>query len=102
MSAIEKFSVLLNIMLNILSVVGIVLVNKAVGSVDRFNFMVFLSFLHFVFTCICTRIMLSMNVFVYKDVNILDMLPVALVRTVLQQDASHAYTNRARCSLWAS
>ena len=41
---------LVGIVGNILSVVGIVILNKYITEVDGFNFMVFLSFLHFAFT----------------------------------------------------
>ena len=42
--------VVVGIIGNILSVVGIVICNKYITEVDGFDFMVFLSFLHFVFT----------------------------------------------------
>ena len=51
---------------NIISVVGVVICNKYITQEDGFNFMVFLSFLHFTCTAIGTRILLGLGVFHYK------------------------------------
>jgi hypothetical protein len=64
---------------NILCVVGIVICNKYITEVDGYNFMIFLSFLHFTFTSIGTRLLLSAGAFTYKDAPIKGVLPVALV-----------------------
>ena len=48
-------TVIIGVLTNIVSVVGIVICNKYITEVDGYNFMVFLSFLHFAFTCLGTR-----------------------------------------------
>jgi len=63
---------------NILSVVGVVITNKYITEVDGFNYMVFLSFLHFVFTALGTRVLLGMNTFTYKPAAMSGVLPVAV------------------------
>jgi hypothetical protein len=65
---------------NVLSVVGIVLMNKYITDVDGFNFMVFLSFLHFAFTSIGMYVFLLLGFFDFTPVTVLDALPVAVVR----------------------
>ena len=69
--------VIAGIVTNILSVVGIVITNKYITEVDGFHFMVFLSFLHFAFTCLGTRVMLMFNVFSYKPAPVSGIIPVA-------------------------
>jgi len=69
--------VIAGIVTNILSVVGIVITNKYITEVDGFHFMVFLSFLHFAFTTIGTRVMLWMGIFTYKPAPLAGVLPVA-------------------------
>ena len=63
---------------NIVSVVGVVITNKYIVGVDGFNFMVFLSFLHFSFTTLGTRILLQGKYFEYKDAAFGNVLPVSL------------------------
>ena len=63
---------------NILSVVGIVITNKYLTEKDGYQYMVFLSFLHFCFTTLGTRILLSLNVFTYKPANTQSVFIVAL------------------------
>eukprot|EP01038_Epipyxis_sp_PR26KG_P009625 gene9625-12961_t len=63
---------------NIMSVVGIVICNKYITEVDGYNFMVFLSFLHFGFTMIGTRILLWTGVFSYNPAPMSGILPVAI------------------------
>lgn len=54
---------------NILSVVGIVILNKYITEVDGFNFMVFLSFLHFAFTCVgITILIIVVTIITYNNV----------------------------------
>ena len=66
------------IVVNILSVVGIVIVNKYITEVDKFDFMVFLSFLHFVFTGVGIWVILKLGFFQYKAAEQASVLPVAL------------------------
>jgi len=71
-------TILVGIIGNILSVVGVVICNKYITEVDGFDFMIFLSFLHFAFTTLGLRIMLSTNVFTYTSAPITGVLPVAV------------------------
>ena len=48
---------------NILSVVGVVICNKYITDIDGFNFMIFLSCLHFAFTFIGCRVMMMCGLF---------------------------------------
>mmetsp|Transcript_11657 Transcript_11657/g.12036 ORF Transcript_11657/g.12036 Transcript_11657/m.12036 type:complete len:310 (+) Transcript_11657:25-954(+) len=73
-----NLSIILGIIGNVLSVVGVVICNKYITEVDGYNFMVFLSFLHFVFTCLGTRILLSMGIFTYHSAPLSGVLPVAI------------------------
>ena len=73
-----SFSLILMMVGNVLCVVGIVICNKYITEQDGFNFMVFLSFLHFVFTMVGTRVLLMMNVFSYKPAQLSGVLPVAI------------------------
>jgi hypothetical protein len=70
--------VVAGVVVNILSVVGIVITNKYITEVDGFHFMVFLSFLHFAFTTVGTRVMLWMNIFSYQPAPLSGILPVAV------------------------
>ena len=56
---------LVGIVGNILSVVGIVILNKYITEVDGFNFMVFLSFLHFAFTFVGIIIIIIIIILLY-------------------------------------
>jgi hypothetical protein len=71
-------SVFVGVVVNVLSVVGIVLMNKYITEVDGFNFMVFLSFIHFAFTGICMYILLLADVFKFAPVSLSSQLPVAI------------------------
>ena len=72
--------VISGIVVNILSVVGIVICIKYITDVDKYKFMVFLSFLHFLFTAIGTRLFLCVNMFTYSAAPLSGVLPVAIVR----------------------
>mmetsp|Transcript_23359 Transcript_23359/g.21248 ORF Transcript_23359/g.21248 Transcript_23359/m.21248 type:complete len:306 (+) Transcript_23359:76-993(+) len=63
---------------NISSVVGIVIMNKYITDVDGFDFMVFLSFLHFLFTYIGLHILLCLGVFKANKAPLSGVMPVAL------------------------
>ena len=63
---------------NVLSVVGIVITNKYLTEKDGYQYMVFLSFLHFCFTTLGTRILLSLNAFTFKQANSQSVFIVAL------------------------
>lgn len=67
------------VVMNILSVVGIVIWNKYITEVDGFDFMVFLSFLHFLFTSIMMRVLLCLGVFEYAAAPFSSVFPVAIV-----------------------
>lgn len=78
MSQQISFVVVVGIVTNILSVVGIVICNKYIIEVDGYNFSVFLSFLHFAFTALGTRVMLQMNYFSHNTAPLSGILPVAV------------------------
>lgn len=67
---------------NVGSVVGVVILNKYIVSIDAFNYMVFLSFTHFVFTYLGCCLLLRFGFFSYKPAPLRGVLPVALVRPV--------------------
>lgn len=69
--------IIIGVITNILSVVGIVICNKYITEIDGFNFMVFLSFLHFAFTTVGTRVLLGFNIFAYQPAPLDGILPVA-------------------------
>ena len=71
-------AVIIAIIGNILSVVGIVITNKYITEKDGYNFMVFLSFMHFVFTSLGTQVMLRLGYFEYKAAPLSGVLPVAI------------------------
>ena len=75
----SNLSVIIGVVGNVLSVVGIVLLNKYITVADGYDFMIFLSFLHFAFTSICMYIMLQYNYFKFSPITFGDALPVALV-----------------------
>jgi len=70
--------IVFGVILNILSTVGVVITNKYITGVDGYNYMIFLSFLHFVATTIGTRLLLAMGVFHYKAASVKSVLPVAV------------------------
>lgn len=70
--------IIAGVVANVLSVVGIVICNKYITEIDGYNFMVFLSFLHFSFTMVGTRVMLMIGMFQYKAAPMNGILPVAI------------------------
>jgi hypothetical protein len=74
-----NLTIVLGVIGNVLSVVGVVICNKYITEVDGYNFMVFLSFLHFVFTTLGTRVFLGMNMFTFQPAPLSGVLPVAIV-----------------------
>lgn len=72
------FSVLVGVAGNVLSVVGIVLTNKYITEVDGYDFMIFLSFLHFAFTAVWMYVFLYFDLFKFAPVSIHGALPVAV------------------------
>ncbi len=78
---------------NVGSVVGVVILNKYIVSIDAFNFMVFLSFTHFVFTYLGCCLLLRCGFFTYKPAPLRAVLPVALVRACVHQAATGTYTS---------
>ncbi len=71
-------TVLNAILWNVISVVGVVVLNKHLSEKDGMKQVVFLSFLHFVFTTFEVRILLRLKFFEYKDAKMSKVLPVAL------------------------
>lgn len=71
--------IVVGVVMNILCVVGIVIWNKYITDVDGFDFMVFLSFLHFLFTSIMMRVLLCLGVFTYAPAPMSSVVPVAVV-----------------------
>ena len=61
-----NLTVIIAVVGNVLSVVGIVICNKYITEVDGYNYMVFLSFLHFMFTTFGMRVLLSLGYFTYQ------------------------------------
>lgn len=78
MSSNHNFIVIVGVISNILSVVGVVICNKYIIEVDKFHYSVFLSFLHFAFTALGTRVMLFGNYFTYNTAPLSGILPVAI------------------------
>lgn len=70
-------TVIVGVVTNILSVVGVVICNKYIIENDGFKFSVFLSFLHFSFTAISMQVLLHFNYFIYQPAPISGILPVA-------------------------
>lgn len=78
MSQPLSLAVIIGIVSNILCVVGIVITNKYIIEVDNYNYSVFLSFLHFAFTALGTRVMLQLNYFTLNEAPLMGILPVAI------------------------
>jgi len=70
-------TVIIGVITNILSVVGVVICNKYIIENDGFKFSVFLSFLHFSFTAVSMQVLLQLNYFTYQPAPISGILPVA-------------------------
>ena len=77
-SGSADMTVVIGIVGNILSVVGVVIMNKYITEKDGFNFMVFLSFLHFAFTSIGCRLMMMGGFFSWTPAPFSGVLPVAI------------------------
>jgi solute carrier family 35 protein E3 len=63
---------------NILCVVGVVICNKYIAEIDGYNFMVFLSFIHFTTTAIGVRALMYAGYFKYQSAPLEGVMPVAL------------------------
>src|SRR5690348_5703056 len=74
----NNFIVIVGIISNILSVVGVVICNKYIIEVDKVNYSVFLSFLHFAVTALRTYVLLFANYFPYTLAPLSWILPVAV------------------------
>jgi hypothetical protein len=74
----SNLSVITGIIINVVSVVGIVICNKYITEKDDYKFIVFLSFLNFLFTTVSTRIFLFFRFFNYKHAQIQGILPVCI------------------------
>ena len=77
-SSSSNVAIIAGVVGNVLSVVGIVIINKYITEVDGYNFMVFLSFLHFAFTMVGTRVMLSLGMYQFKEAPMSGILPVSI------------------------
>lgn len=71
-------TVIIGVVSNILSVVGVVICNKYIIENDGFRFSVFLSFLHFATTAIGMRLMLQAGQFQKNEAPLSGILPVAI------------------------
>eukprot|EP01041_Mallomonas_annulata_P005773 gene5773-11666_t len=74
----DHAAILTGIVANVVSVVGIVICNKYITEIDKFNYMIFLSLVHFVFTSVGTRVLLYFKVFSYSPAAITSVLPLAM------------------------
>lgn len=83
MSSVSPWAIGLSVVSNVLAVVGIVLMNKYIVEQDGYDFMVFLSFLHFASTSIGMYILLGLRVFTYAPIRLVDAVPVALVSRII-------------------
>ena len=63
---------------NVVSVVGVVIVNKWVQQTHNFDYMVFLSFMHFGVTTIGMRVLLQVGLFRYKEASFSGVYKIAL------------------------
>jgi len=63
---------------NILSSVGIVITNKYVTKGDGYEFMIFLSAMHFAFTALCLQVGVTFGVIAYKECSYREVAPIAL------------------------
>ena len=70
--------IVLGVICNILCVVGVVICNKYITEIDGYDFMVFLSFLHFAFTTIGVRLLLQLGYFSFQPAPLSGVLPVAM------------------------
>jgi len=75
----ESAVIVVAVIANVLSVVGVVLTNKYIVESDGYNFMIFLSFLHFSFTALGANVLLKAEVFSYAPADVSAVLPVAIV-----------------------
>ncbi len=73
-----SFMIIVGIITNVLSVVGVVICNKYIIEMDGFNFSVFLSFLHFSTTALGTRALLQMGYFSRNTPQLQGVLVVAV------------------------
>lgn len=73
-----SFIVVAGIVTNILSVVGVVICNKYIIEEDNYNYSVFLSFLHFAFTTLGMRVLMSLGYFTYSPAPLSGVLPLAM------------------------
>jgi hypothetical protein len=75
-------TIVIGVVMNILSTVGVVITNKYITGVDGYNYMIFLSFLHFAATALGTRVLLACGVFTYRDAPMSAVLPVSVVSII--------------------
>ena len=63
---------------NVISVVGIVIINKYIVTEDNFNFMILLSFFHFSVTYFASLVLMRRGYFTYKEAPLSSVLPCAI------------------------
>lgn len=74
----ETFILVTTILCNIICVVGIVILNKYITHTDGFNFMVFLTFLHFFITSIGLIFMRYLDFFPNPKTTMIQAFPVSV------------------------
>ena len=79
---------------NVGSVVGVVITNKYIVAIDNFNFVIFLSFLHFVSTYLGMLALMHLKFFSYKGASLRGVLPVAMVSS--SSNSSNSSSRRRR------
>ena len=71
-------SILIAMISNVLCSVGLISINKQLFKYSHFEFMLILSFLHYVFTSLSCHLMIYLRIFESKDAPISGVLPVAI------------------------
>lgn len=74
----SDLSVVAGMIGNVISVVGVVMMNKYIVTEDNFNFMLLLSFLHFSVTYFASLALMRMGYFTSKEAPLSSVLPCAI------------------------
>jgi hypothetical protein len=78
-------------LLNSISGVGIVILNKYIVTEDAFNYVVFISFCHYLFTMVFSGIMAKVGYITPTKIAIDKRVTLAMVRTVMGETSSCDY-----------